>query len=169
MQSTIAGGGVQYLTFKLREEVFAFDIARVREVLDFTTLTKVPNSQDFVLGVINLRGLVVPIVDLRLAFGMTKTEKTAATCVIIAEVAVNGETSVLGMLADSVNEVLNLEPDQIQPAPKIGTRLRTSFIAGLGKINEQFIIVLDIDRVFSSAEISSVQRVQSSLDARPVS
>jgi purine-binding chemotaxis protein CheW len=100
---------------------------------------------------------VVPVVDLRLKFGMSKTEKTVNTCIIIMEVTVDGETTVLGALADSVEEVLELEPDQIEPPPKIGTRLKTEFIKGMGKLDEEFIIILDIDKVFSSDELAVVQ------------
>ena len=150
----------QYLTFKLDEEVFALDITKVREVLDFTTITKVPRTPEFMRGVINLRGSVVPVVDLRLKFGMSKTEKTVNTCIIIVEVAVDGETTVLGALADSVQEVMDLEPDQIEPAPKIGTRLNTEFIKGMGKRDDNFIIILDIDKVFSTEELALVQATQ---------
>jgi purine-binding chemotaxis protein CheW len=147
----------QYLTFKLNNEVFALDITKVREVLDFTTITKVPRTPEFMRGVINLRGSVVPVVDLRLKFGMTKTEKTVNTCIIITEVELEGETTILGALADSVQEVIDLMPDHIEPAPKIGTHLNTEFIKGMGKQNERFIIILDINKVFSAEEIALVQ------------
>jgi purine-binding chemotaxis protein CheW len=150
----------QYLSFKLGEEVFALDISKVREVLDFTTVTKVPRTPDFMRGVINLRGSVVPVVDLRLKFGMSKTEKTVNTCIIITEVTVDDETAVLGALADSVQEVMDLEPEHIEPAPKIGTRLKTEFIKGMGKRNERFIILLDIDKVFSAGDLAQAQAVQ---------
>ena len=146
----------QYLTFKLDDEVFALGIDKVREVLDYTSVTKVPQTPDFMRGVINLRGSVVPVVDMRLKFGMAKTEKTVNTCIIIVEINLEGETAVLGALADSVQEVLDLEPHQIEPAPKIGTKLRTDFIRGMGKRDEQFIIILDIDKVFSGAELAAV-------------
>lgn len=150
----------QYLTFKLGDEIFALDIAKVREVLDFTTVTKVPRTPDFMRGVINLRGSVVPVVDLRLKFGMSLTEKTVNTCVIIVEVKVDDETTVLGALADSVQEVVDLETGQIAPPPKIGTRLRTDFIRGMGNRNDHFLIILDIDRVFSVEELAGVQATQ---------
>ncbi len=150
----------QYLTFKLEDEVFALDIGKVREVLDFTSITKVPRTPDFMRGVINLRGSVVPVVDLRLKFGMPKTEKTVNTCIIIVEVTVDNETTILGALADSVQEVLDLEPGHIEPAPKIGTRLNTEFIKGMGKRDNQFIIILDIDKVFSAGEIEMARAVQ---------
>ena len=150
----------QYLTFRLEEEVFALDISKVREVLDFTSITKVPRTPDFMRGVINLRGSVVPVVDMRLKFGMTRTERTVNTCIIIVEISLDGDTTVLGALADSVQEVLDLEPGQIEPAPRIGTRLRTEFIRGMGKRDEQFVIILDIDRIFSVDELSLVQEAE---------
>ena len=147
----------QHLTFKLDEEIFAIDISKVREVLEFTTVTKVPQTPDFMCGVINLRGHVVPVVDLRLKFGMSAAEKTVNTCIIIVEVSVDGDSTVLGALADSVQEVFDFESDQIEPAPKIGTRLNTDFIRGMGKQDEQFIMILDIDKVFSTDELAIVQ------------
>jgi purine-binding chemotaxis protein CheW len=155
----------QYLTFKLDDEVFALDITKVREVLDFTTITRVPRTPEFMRGVINLRGSVVPVVDLRLKFGMTKTEKTVNTCIIIVEVTVDNETTILGALADSVQEVMDLDGSQVEPAPKIGTRLNTEFIKGMGKQNNNFIIILDIDKAFSSSELALVQTVQDNAEA----
>ncbi len=155
----------QCLTFKLDDDIFALDITKVREVLDFTTITKVPWTPEFMRGVINLRGSVVPVVDLRLKFGMTKTEKTVNTCIIIVEVTVDNETAILGAFADSVQEVMDLEAGQIEPAPKIGTRLNTEFIKGMGKQNNNFIIILDIDKVFSTSELALVQTVQDNTQA----
>jgi len=147
----------QYLSFKLGEEVFALDISKVREVLDFTTVTKVPQTPDYMRGVINLRGGVVPVVDLKLKFGMEETDKTVNTCIIIVEVALEGEYVVLGALADSVQEVFDLKSEDIEPAPKIGTQLNTEFLKGMGKKNEEFILLLDIDKVFTTDEINLVQ------------
>lgn len=151
----------QHLTFTLDDEVFALDISKVREVLEFKTVTKVPRTPEFMCGVINLRGGVVPVVDLRLKFGMPEAERTVNTCIIIVEIALGKESTVLGALVDSVQEVFELEPDQIEPAPKIGTSLDTEFIKGMGKRGEEFIIILDIDRAFSSDELSIVQDVGS--------
>jgi purine-binding chemotaxis protein CheW len=151
----------QFLTFRLGDEVFALDITKVREVLDFTTVTKVPRTPEFMRGVINLRGSVVPVVDLRLKFGMTKTESSVNTCIIITEVTVDNDTTILGALADSVQEVLDLEPGSIAAAPKIGTKLKTEFIKGMGKRDDRFIIILDIDKVFSSDELAMVQQEDS--------
>jgi purine-binding chemotaxis protein CheW len=147
----------QYLTFKLGDEVFALDIGKVREVLDFTSITKVPQTPDFMRGVINLRGNVVPVVDMRLKFGLSQTEKTVNTCVIITEIDVDGETTVVGAMADSVQEVLDLEPEQIEPPPRIGAKLNTDFIMGMGKHNEQFIMILNIDKVFCGIELADTK------------
>ncbi|MCE5281646.1 MAG: chemotaxis protein CheW [Deltaproteobacteria bacterium] len=147
----------QYLSFKLDDEVFALDIWKVREVLDYTEITKVPKTPDFMKGVINLRGGVVPVVDMRLKFGLPEAEKTVNTCIIIIEVTVDGETTVLGALVDSVQEVLDLEPGQIEPAQRIGTRLRTDFIKGMGKRDNRFLMILDIDKIFSADELAIVE------------
>lgn len=146
----------QYLTFKLDGEIFALAIGKVREVLDFTTVTKVPKTPEYMPGVINLRGSVVPVMDLRLKLGMTRTEKTVNTCIIIVEIDIEGEVTVLGALADSVQEVLDLDEDQLEPPPRIGTKLRIDFIKGMGKHGEEFIITLDIDKVFTSEDIAGV-------------
>jgi purine-binding chemotaxis protein CheW len=148
---------MQYLTFKLSDEVFALEISKVREVLDHTSVTKVPQTPAFMLGVINLRGSVVPVVDMRLKFGMSKTEATVNTCIIIVEIDLDGEGTVLGALVDSVQEVLDLDPDQIEPPPRMGTRLKSGFIKGMGKRDHTFIMILNIDKVFTSDELAIVQ------------
>jgi len=150
----------QYLTFKLGDEVFATDVAKVREVLDFTTITKIPRTPDFMSGVINLRGSVVPVIGLRLILGMPCIEKTVDTCVIIAEVQMDGESLHLGMLADSVQEVIDIDPSQIDPPPKLGSMLDTDFIRGMGKREEGFFIILNIDRVLSGDEMASLDAMK---------
>lgn len=151
---------VQYLTFKLADEVFAFDVAKVREILELVSLTKVPQTPDYMCGVINLRGSVVPVIDLRLNFGMQRTDKTVNTCIIVVEVRLEGETIVLGVLADSVQEVVEMEPDNIEPPPQLGSKLNTQFIKGMGKIDKNFVMILDIDKVFSSDQLSELQESQ---------
>ena len=108
----------QYLTFNLGEESFAVDVANVREILEFTAVTKIPQTPDFMRGVINLRGSVVPVMDMRLKFNLSEVEKTVDTCIIVVEVTLDEETTILGALVDSVQEVFELEPDQIEPAPQ---------------------------------------------------
>jgi len=146
----------QYLTFTLAKEVFAVDVARVREILEITNITKVPQVPDFMRGVINLRGCVVPVIDLRLKFGMEETAQTVNTCIIVVEVMMDGENIVLGALADSVQEVIEMEPSQIEAAPHIGTHLKTEFLKGMGKHDNRFVMILDIDKVFSGAELAVV-------------
>ncbi len=157
MAEAIASETTQYLSFNLGEEVFALDIAKVREVLEFTSVTKVPQTPDFMRGVINLRGGVVPVIDMKLKFGMGETDKAINTCVIITEVEMDdGETTVLGALADSVQEVFDIHAEEIEPAPKLGTQLNTEFLKGMGKKNDEFILLLDIDKVFNLEEIEAV-------------
>jgi purine-binding chemotaxis protein CheW len=150
----------QYLTFRLGEEVFAVDVAKTREVLDVIDITRVPGTPAYMLGVINLRGGVVPVIDLRLKFGLPVAERTRETCIIVLDVTLDGETTVIGAVADSVREVLDLDSSQIEPPPRIGTRLKTEYIRGMGRIDDnRFLILLDIDRVFSSEELTLVQTV----------
>lgn len=146
----------QYLTFTLGDEIFALDISSVREVLEYTTITKVPRTPEYIRGVINLRGRAVPVVDVRLKFGMPETERTVNTCIIIAEVNMGGEETVLGALADSVKEVMDIEPKDVEPAPRMGTSIRADFIQGIGKHNDDFIILLDIDKVFTDEELGQL-------------
>jgi purine-binding chemotaxis protein CheW len=146
----------QYLTFKLDEEMFALDVFQVREVLDLSTITKVPQAPDFMLGVINIRGSVVPVVDLKLKFNLPKTEKTINTRIVVMEIVIDGETMTIGTLADSVHEVIDLDSSQIEPAPTIGSKWRTEFIKGIGRRDEVFIIILDINQVFSADELTKV-------------
>lgn len=158
----------QYLTFQLDDEVFGLEIGKVREVLDFTSVTRVPQTPQYMRGVINLRGSVVPVMDLRLKFGMVQTENTVNSCIIITEIDLDGETVILGSLADSVQEVLDLEPEQIEPAPKIGTKLHADFIQGMGKQNEKFIILLNADNIFSSEELYTTLSAQTEMSGREV-
>jgi len=151
----------QYLTFTLAEETFAIEIVKVREVIDYVHVTRVPRMPAYLRGVINLRGSVVPVIDLRLILDMPSIEKTVDTCVIIAEVLVDGDALHLGMLADSVQEVIDIDPSQIDPPPKLGSMLNTDFIRGMGKREEGFFIILNIDRVLSGDELASIEAVKS--------
>jgi len=157
----------QYLSFSLADEIFALDITRVREVIEFTEVTKVPQTPDFVRGIINLRGGVVPVVDLKQKFGLGETAKTVNTCVIIAEVIVNNESIILGAMADDVDEVFDLSPESIEPAPRIGTQMNTDFLNGMGKKDEEFVLLLNIDKVFSEAELEQVAVTGENPDDEP--
>jgi len=146
----------QYLTFVLDGERYAVEISKVREVLEFTTVNRVPRTPEYLRGMINLRGNIVPVIDLRLKLGMSRTERTVDTCVIITEVDVDGERLVLGALADSVQEVIELDAASIAPPPRMGTRVDTRFIRGMGKREDQFLVILDIELVLSDEELAAV-------------
>jgi len=149
---------IQYLTFKLDGESFATEISKVKEVLEHTKITPVPRSPEFMKGVINLRGSVVPVVDLRLQFGMPEIEPTVDSCIIIIEVNIEGTTTVLGALSDSVQEVIDLKPNQLEPAPSFGTRVKNDFVQHMGKFGDRFVIILDINKVFSLDQINKVEK-----------
>lgn len=146
----------QFLTFNLENETFAIDITKVREVLEYSTVTKVPQTPEMMIGVINLRGSVVPVIDFRLKFGMGAAERTVNTCIIIIEITIEGERTMIGTLVDSVQEVMDLDSEHVEPPPKIGAQLNTDFIKGMGKNDETFIIILDIERIFTFDELSVV-------------
>ncbi|MBA7522192.1 Chemotaxis protein CheW [subsurface metagenome] len=160
MTTDVAEQLTQFLTFKLGGEVFAVDVSQAQEVLEVTTITRVPKTPEFMTGVINLRGRVVPVVDLRLKFGMEKAERTIDTCIIVMEVYLDEEKVVLGTLVDSVQEVVDQEPGQIEPPPRIGTNLNTDFIRGMGKRDDHFMIILDINKIFSVEEITIVKKTE---------
>lgn len=142
----------QYITFKLGDELFAINVAQVREVLDLSQITKVPTAPGYMRGVVNVRGSAIPVVDLRLKFGLPEVPTTVNTRIVVLELQLDGESTVLGGLADSVHEVIELEPGQIAPPPSIAMRWRSEFIQGMGKRGDQFIIVLDINSVFARDE-----------------
>lgn len=147
----------QYVTFCLADELFGVEVSRAREILSLITVTSVPQTPDYMLGVINLRGQVVPVVDMRLKLGLPAAAASQDTCIIVVEVLVDDETIVVGALADAVREVLEIRTDSIEPPPRLGTKLRTEFIKGMGKIDESFLILLNIDKVFDSDELTLVQ------------
>jgi purine-binding chemotaxis protein CheW len=143
----------QYLTFQLSGDTFALDVAHVREILEFKTVTNVPGMPEYMKGVINLRGSVVPVLDLGRKFGLGQTGETIDTCIVVVEVAIEGESSVIGALVDSVSEVLEFEPVQIEPPPTIGRHADADFIKGMGKKGNGFVIILDVDGLFREDEL----------------
>ena len=142
-----------YLTFKLEYETFAIDVTQVREILDLISITRVPRSPEYMKGVINVRGSVVPVIDLRTRFGMPQAIHTVDTRIIIMEISTEEKATILGAIADSVDDVLELEPTQIEKAPELGARWRSEFIKGIGKSEDSFIIILDISKVLSSDDL----------------
>jgi purine-binding chemotaxis protein CheW len=146
----------QYMTFKLGDELFAINVAQVREILEVSQITKVPTAPPYMRGVVNVRGQATPVVDLRLKFGLSENPDTVHTRIIVMELELDGEATALGGIADSVHEVIELEPASINPPPRIAMRWRTNFIQGMGKRGDDFIIILDFNAVFSSEEIAVV-------------
>lgn len=148
----------QYLTFRVDHEQYAINVINIREVLEFQTVSRVPRMPDYMRGIINLRGSVVPVLDLKMKFGLGSTDKSIDTSVIVTEVNLDGDEVVIGLLTDSVNEVVDIDTDQIAPAPNIGTKIDSSFIEGMGKKGDQFIIILNIDNVLSKSELSDIKQ-----------
>lgn len=144
----------QYLTFILGNEVFAINILNIKEIIEYGQLTEVPRMPSFIRGVINLRGSVVPVIDLTARFGKTASEITRKTCVVILEVMFEDEKHVVGVMVDAVNAVLDIEADQIEPAPTFGANIRSDFIQGMGKVENKFVIILDVNYVLSMDEMA---------------
>jgi purine-binding chemotaxis protein CheW len=152
--STTITETAQYITFKLGDESFALNVAQVREVLEISQITKVPTAPAYMRGVVNVRGKAVPVVDLRLKFGLPATADTVNTRIIVLELDLDGESTVIGGVADSVHEVIELEPGQINPPPRIAMRWRTELIQGMGRRGDEFLIILDLNQVFSSDDLA---------------
>ncbi len=153
------GAESRFLTFTLGEIFFALNIHSVREILDLPEITRIPGAPDYMRGVVNVRGTAVPVMDLRMKFGLGQVEKTVNTRVVIVEIAKNDSTSVVGALADSVKEVLELEPEAIDPPPSMGAAVRTDFVRGIGKHGGRFLLILDVDKIFASEDIQDVSRI----------
>ena len=158
----LAAKAGKYLTFKLGAEEYGLEILKVQEIIKMMDITRVPRTPAFVRGVINLRGKVIPVVDLRLKFCMESRENTDKTCVIVVQVAQANATNgavTMGTLVDEVSEVLDINGEQIEPAPEFGTSVNTDFILGMGKVAKKVIMLLDIDKVLSSGELAAVAKV----------
>nr|CRH04676.1 putative Chemotaxis protein cheW [Candidatus Magnetococcus massalia] len=156
MSQTDESQASQFLTFKLADEIFGVDIAQVQEVLEYTEITHMPGMPDYMCGVINLRGHVAPVLDLRLKLGMAAGERTINTCIIILEVRSEEETVILGAMADSVQEVKELDPSQTEAPPKLGTKINTDYITAMGKDGNHFIMLLNIERLFGDSSFDGV-------------
>ncbi|GMR08516.1 MAG: chemotaxis protein CheW [Gammaproteobacteria bacterium] len=150
----------QFLTFTLGGEVYAIEILRIREIIDYGNLTTVPMMPDFIRGVINLRGSVVPVVDLAARFGDQPADITKRTSIIIVELVDDETTMNIGVVVDGVNEVLEIPPGDIEPSPSFGARIRTDFIKGMGKVDGKFLVLLDVANVLSVDELSLLDEVQ---------
>jgi len=149
----------QYLTFSLGGEVFALGILNVKEIIEFGNITAIPMTPEFIRGVINLRGAVVPVIDLSARFGRKSTTVSRRTCIIIVEIESEDGRHELGVVVDAVNEVLEISPSEIEPPPSFGARIRADFIEGMGKIDGRFVIILSIERVLSTEEITLLAQI----------
>jgi len=147
---------VLYLTFRLERELLALEVARVREVLDLCPITRVPRTPDYMRGVINLRGSVIPVIDLHLKFGLASADTTIESRIVVLELNHEGEAVVVGVLTDSVHDVIEIDSEHIDSSPQMGARWRTDFVTGIGKYKEQFILLLDIDRVFANRDVGAL-------------
>ncbi|MCA1905520.1 MAG: chemotaxis protein CheW [Desulfarculus sp.] len=146
----------KFLTFDLAEEEYGLEILRVREIIGMMAITPVPRTPDFVRGVINLRGKVIPVIDLRLKFGLPYKEPDERTCVIVVEVMSDGRTVQMGIVVDRVNEVVDVKPGEVEPTPSFGVALDTAFILGMAKVQGKVKILLDIDRVLTTSEVAAL-------------
>jgi len=145
----------QYLTFFLGGEEYATSILRAKEIIVYESITSVPTTPPWIRGVMNLRGSVVPVIDLAVKFGLPETSLGDQTCIIVVEVALEDEKTVMGIMADAVSQVVTLGAEDIEPPPTFGTRAHTSFLSGMGKRDESFVLILDVDRVLSADELLS--------------
>ena len=148
----------KYLTFTLAEEEYGIGILKIKEIIGMLPITSVPQTPEFVKGVINLRGKVIPVIDLRLRFGMGKIDYTERTCIIVVEIEGQEGTVLIGIVVDSVSEVLNIKSDDIEDTPTFGTKLNTDYILGMAKMEGGVKILLDIDRVLSGEEVASLEK-----------
>ena len=156
VQEQAAARGRQYLTFAVAGEFFATAIASIKEIIEHRKPTDVPMMPAFMRGVINLRGRVVPVIDLSVRFGRAPIEVTRRTCIVILEMEQEGEQHGIGVLVDAVSAVLEIADADIEPPPSFGAKLRSDFITGMGKVGEKFVIVLDIDKVLSVEELAAL-------------
>ena len=148
----------QYLTFHVSEERFAISILDVKEIIEVSVMTRVPMTPDFIQGVINLRGNVVSVVDLAARLGRPRSELSKRSCIVLVELEMDNEVQTAGMLVDEVNEILEIPEEDMQPAPDFGTDIRTDFIQRMGRVNDAFIVLLDINHVLSVTELSELMQ-----------
>src|SRR5690606_796884 len=157
--------GQQYLSFQLQREAFAIGILHIKEILEYGQVTAVPMMPSFLRGVINLRGSVVPVIDLNARFGREPSTIGKRTCIVIVEVASGDQTQILGMVVDAVNAVLDIPATDLEPAPAFGTGIRTDFIAAMGKLEQGFLIILNLNRILSWQDVEALRQ----LDIAPAS
>ncbi len=158
-ETQTTGTVTSYLSFRLGDEMFAADVGKVLEILELCPITKVPRSPSYMRGVINLRGKVLPVLDTRIKFGIPASEDNVDTCIVVLDVDMDGESLHLGALVDSVEEVLELGPSDIEPPPTLGSKFNPEYIYGMVKREESFTMILKVDKVFSADELAIAQEV----------
>ncbi len=151
----------KYLTFQLASEEYGVEILKVREIIGLMEITNVPQTPHYIRGVINLRGKVIPVLDLRAKFGMDLSEDTDQTCIVVVEVDYDGAPVQTGLVVDAVSEVLDVEENQVEDTPEFGGGVETSYILGIGKVNNEVKILLDIEKVIDAREMSSIGKSRS--------
>jgi purine-binding chemotaxis protein CheW len=166
-KGNMAPSTVQYLTFFTAREEYAIAIVKVREIIEYECVTTVPNTPPWIRGVTNLRGKVVPVVDLAVKFGLPASGISKFSCIIITEVMFQGESLIMGVLADSVSQVIELSADEIEETPPFGTRVKTEYLLGMGALGKKFCLILDIDKVLSADEFLAVTDSAADEDAVP--
>ncbi|TGL37516.1 chemotaxis protein CheW [Leptospira perdikensis] len=154
---------LQYLTFLISEELFGLGILYIKEIIEFESVTHVPMMPDYIPGVINLRGNVVPVIDLNTRFYKKKTGTTRKTCIIITEIKLETETIDVGLLVDAVNEVVDITPESIEEPPSFGSKIRLDFIQGLGKLDNKFVIILKVNQILELSELQAIQETSSNV------
>jgi len=160
----------KYLTFELAEEHYGLEILRVQEIVGLLPVTRVPRMPEFVAGVVNLRGRIIPVVDLRMSFGLAPANELERTCIVVVRVQhESGSASVMGAIVDEVSDVIALTAEQIEPTPEFGAVVDTSFIKGVGRSEDRVVLLLDIDRVWSGSEMEIVRRAAAPAGAESVS
>lgn len=164
VRTTYSREDQQYLTFNLADEYYGVDILKVQEIKGYTTVTRIPNTPDYLKGVLNLRGTIVPIVDLRMKFGMGTTDPTPFTVMVV----VNVRNRIMGFMVDAVSDVLDLNAKNIQAPPELGSAVDITFVAGIGNANDRLVTLLDIDRVLTEEEVKIVEDLPEKLEKNEV-
>jgi len=157
-------GQQQYLTFLLADEEYAISILKVKEIIEYSTVTTVPKTPKWVRGVINLRGAVVPVVDLAMKFGLELKPVTKTTCIVIVETQFESQNTTMGIIVDAVSQVMDLTAEGVQPVPEFGTRVKVDYLLGMAQLGKKFALLLDVDKVLSTDELLHLNGVASSAE-----
>ena len=155
----------QYLTFLLADEEYAISILRVKEIIGYDTVTSVPKTPSWIRGVINLRGNVVPVVDLAVRFGLAERPVTKTTCIIIVEWQMETQNTMMGVIADAVSQVMDIAAGEIQAAPSFGTRVKVDYLQGMAEIGKKFALLLDIDKVLAGEDTTSLREASANMES----